>query len=382
MPHEYVEGRRRIALHDTVAGDDGVERRASPEDVVGFDGKNFAQGVCGALAEECPRFHFPHALAAVLRLASQGLLGGERVGADGAHVYLVFHHVVEFQHVHDADGDGLCERFACASVEKHALAAFGHAGLFEFVPYLLFGGAAKRRHDSLIAEHLRREAEVQFEDLTEVHTRGHTERGQNDVHRIALFVERHVFLRQYAGDDAFVAVTARQLVADRYRAQLRDLHVHALDDAALKAVAALTRKPFDADDAGALSAVHAERCVFDVLGFFSEYRVQEPLLRRELRLAFWGHLADQNIAGAHLGADADDPVLIKIAKFEFRDIWNVVRRYFGAELRVAHDAYEFLHVYRSEASVFGEPLGNDDGIFEVRAEPRKECDTYVLSDRH
>ena len=99
------------------------------EDVVGFDREDFAQAYGRTVTEERPDFHFADALTAVLRLAAERLLGREPVGPDRAHVDLVFHHVVEFEHVHDADGDRLRERFAGAAVEENALAVFLDFGL-------------------------------------------------------------------------------------------------------------------------------------------------------------------------------------------------------------------------------------------------------------
>ena len=55
--------------------------------------------------------------------------------------------------------------------------------------------------------------QVGFEDLTDVHPRGHAQRVQHDVDVLAVFQVRHVLDRQDLGDDALVAVTAGHLVA-------------------------------------------------------------------------------------------------------------------------------------------------------------------------
>src|SRR3989344_2577680 len=77
VPNEHVERGRRVRFLDASAGYDGVERRGAAENVVGLDGEYLAQRVCGSVAEERPHLHFPHALTAVLRLATERLLGGE-----------------------------------------------------------------------------------------------------------------------------------------------------------------------------------------------------------------------------------------------------------------------------------------------------------------
>ena len=65
----------------------------------------------------------------------------------------------------------------------------------------------------LLAETLRRPAEVGFEDLSDVHPRRHAERVQHHVHRHAVRRVRHVLDRNDLGDDALVAVAACHLVA-------------------------------------------------------------------------------------------------------------------------------------------------------------------------
>src|SRR5215210_5577011 len=51
-------------------------------------------------------------------------------------------------------------------------------------------------------------AEMRFEDLTDVHTRWHAERIENDLDRRSIRQVRHIFLGKNAGDDALVAVTS------------------------------------------------------------------------------------------------------------------------------------------------------------------------------
>src|SRR5208283_230936 len=54
--------------------------------------------------------------AAELRLAAQGLLRDEGVGAGRSRVHLVVHEVVQLHEVDDADGDRILEVLACAAV--------------------------------------------------------------------------------------------------------------------------------------------------------------------------------------------------------------------------------------------------------------------------
>src|SRR3989338_2671285 len=331
-----------------------------------------------AIAEKCPHFHFSHALAAVLSLSAEWLLCRQGVGADGAHMDLVFHHVVQLQHVHDTDGNRLREGLPGAAVEEHALAAFVQARLFQLRPDFLLCRTRKRRHDGLISQSLRGKSQMELEDLPEVHTGWNAQRRQNDVYRIPLLIKWHVFLRKHARNHALVAVTAGKLVADGDSAELGDFDVHAPDDAAFKLVAILARKQFDPDDATALAAFHAKRGVLHIFGLLAENSVEQALLGRELRFAFWRHLTNQNIAGTYFRADPDNAFLIEIAEFEFRNVRNVVRRYFGPELRVSDDADKLLHVDGGKTPLFRKPLRDNDCVFKICAEPRQKCHADAL----
>src|SRR3989344_3332748 len=141
MSDQDIERRRSVGLLDSLAAYDCVERGRATQDVVGFDGENFTERVCGTVAQEPPDLHFADALTAVLRFAAERLLRRERIRTDASHVDFVFHHVVELQHVHDAYGNRLSERLASAAVEEHSLAARIHSRLLKFITNLLLGGA-------------------------------------------------------------------------------------------------------------------------------------------------------------------------------------------------------------------------------------------------
>ena len=86
--HQNVERFRDAGLERVVAFDDAfVDARAALH-VVGLHGQEFLQRVGRAVGFHRPHFHFTEALAAVLRLAAQRLLGDERVRTDGAGVIL------------------------------------------------------------------------------------------------------------------------------------------------------------------------------------------------------------------------------------------------------------------------------------------------------
>src|ERR1700677_4164454 len=86
---------------------------------------------------------------------------------------------------------------------------------------------------------MRGPAEVRFEDLTDVHTRRHAERVENDLDRSSVGKVRHIFLRKDPGDDTLVTVASGHLVTDRELALHGDVDLDHLDDAGREFVALL-----------------------------------------------------------------------------------------------------------------------------------------------
>src|SRR2546423_1159370 len=91
--------------------------------------------------------------------------------------------------------------------------------------------ALEHRRLGVEAEQTRRPPEVGLENLSDVHTARHAERVEDDVDRATVGEEWHVLLGNDAGNDTFVAVASRHLVADRDLSLLRHVNLHQLNHA-------------------------------------------------------------------------------------------------------------------------------------------------------
>src|ERR1035437_9349892 len=137
---------------------------------------------------------------------------------------------------------------------------------------------------------------MQFENLPEVHTTRNAKRGENDVNRIAVFIVRHVSHWQYATNHTLVTVTPGQLVTDAHISYLRDGNNNLLDNAALELIAFLARENTHADNATALTSLHAKTGVLHILCLITEDTAEKSFLWRKLGLALRGNLADEDVA--------------------------------------------------------------------------------------
>src|SRR5207302_826034 len=91
----------------------------------------------------------------------------------------------------------------------------------------------------------------------------------------------------------------------------------------------------DADDDAFDAGRTDERGVADVARLLAEDGAQQLLFRRELRLAFRRHLADEDVARLDRGADPDDAAVVEIPQEALRHVRDVARDLFRPELRVA-----------------------------------------------
>src|SRR3989344_566195 len=146
-------------------------------------------------------------------------------------------------------------------------------------------------------------------------------------------------------------------------------------------MALLAGENFYADDAAALAVFHTQRTVFNIARLVAEDRTQEALLWRQLGLAFWCNFADQNIAGANLGTETHNAVLVEIAQFCFRNVGDVMGGFLRSQFGVAHVADKLLDVYRGKLAVLDHALGDDDGVFVVGSAPAHKRDESVLAER-
>ncbi len=223
---------------------------------------------------------------------------------------------------------------------------------------------------------------MRLEDLADVHAARYAERVEDHVDRRAVLEERHVLLVDDLRDDALVAVASGELVALGDLALLRDEHAHEVVDPRRQVVAGVAREGLDVDHDATLAVRHLQRGVADLARLLLEDRADQLLLGRQLGLALRRDLADEQVARADLGTDADDAAVVEVAQRLLRAVRDVAGDLLVAELRRAGVDLVLLDVDRGELVVLHEALAEDDRVLEVVALPGHEGDHQVLAERH
>ena len=123
------------------------------------------------------------------------------------------------------------------------------------------------------------------------------------------------------------------------------------------------------------------RAVLHLARLLAEDRAEQALLRRQLGLALGRDLADEDVAGADLGADVDDALLVEVLEGLLADVGDVAGDLLGPELGVPGLDLVLLDVDAREQVVADEAVADDDRVLVVAALPAHERHEDVPAER-
>ena len=218
-----------------------------------------------------------------------------------------------------------------------------------------------------------------LEQLTDVHTRRNAQRVEDNVDRGTVSHVGHVLDRQNVTDNALVAVATGDLIALLDLTTLGDVDAHLLVDAGGQVVAVLAAKADDVDDAAISAVRHLKGGVANIVSLGTEDGAQQALLGGQSALALRRDLADQDVARADLGADADDAVLVEVGKHVLGEVRDLASDLLGAELGVAGVDLVTGDIDGRQQVLGHQALGHDDTVLVVEAFPRHVCHGEVLA---
>jgi len=290
--------------------------------------------------------------------------------------------MVELEEVDPAHGDVVIEALAGASVVEHAFAVLADAGLLEGAADSGFVGAVEDGRGDSPAQSLGCIAQMDLQDLSDIHTGRDAQGVQDYVQRSAVRQIRHIFTGKDAGHDALVAVAAGHLVAHADLALLGDVDADDLVDAGGHLVAIFTGEALHIHNNAALAVGDLQGCIPDLSRLFAEDGAQQALLRGEIGLSLGGDLAHQDVARADFRADGDDAALVQILQRVVAHAGDVPGDLLGAQLGVAGVALVFLNMDGGKNVLHDQALGNQDGVLVVVAFPGHKSDQDVLAQRN
>src|SRR3989344_7547431 len=150
------------------------------------------------MTKKSPYFHFSKSLSSTLGFTSERLLSNKRVRTNRTHMNLIFNHMMKFQNIHIPNSYWLVKIFNSSSITKSHFSTSRKTSINKLFFYFHISRAGKRRNNSLIAQSMSSKTQVQFQNLSKIHTAWHTERGKNNIHRPSIFHIRHFIFRKYS----------------------------------------------------------------------------------------------------------------------------------------------------------------------------------------
>ncbi len=130
----------------------------------------------GAVSFQGPYFHFSEALASELGFSAQRLLGDQGIRTYGSLMHLIFHHMVQFQHIFTSDRHSVFVFLSGFSVIQRNFTVFRVSGFFQLRPYLFFGYPVQSRSGHFMSQFLGGQAGMELQGLPKVHTRNNSQR--------------------------------------------------------------------------------------------------------------------------------------------------------------------------------------------------------------
>ena len=256
-----------------------------------------------------------------------------------------------------------------------------HPGAGQFGFDLVFGGAVKDRRDRAETEAQRSPAEMDFQDLTDIHTARNTQRVQDDIDRRTVFKVRHVFHRNDTGNDTLVTMTAGHLVTGGQLAALGDRDADAFVHAGIQIGIIFSCEDLDINDLTAFTVRHTQGIVFDVAGFFTKDRAEQTFFRGQFLFALRGDLTDDDVVRADFGTDADDTLVIQVFDRVITDVRNVAGDLFRPQLGFQRVVFIFFNMHGREFIFHDDTFGDQDRVLKVAAFPGDKSHDDVLAER-
>src|SRR6266566_9326663 len=154
--------------------------------------------------------------------------------------------MAKLHHVDVTNNNFLIEGVSRTAIKKPRFTGFLHPGepflllsVVQIFANLFLRDSVKNWSRHSESKCLRRNSEVRFQDLTDIHAAWDTKRIQHYLNRSSIRQERHILFRNDARDDAFIPVATSHLISDAQLALARDINFDLFDDAGIDIVAAL-----------------------------------------------------------------------------------------------------------------------------------------------
>ena len=189
-------------------------------------------------------------------------------------------------------------------------------------------------------------AQMNLQDLSNIHTGRYTQRVQHDIQRTTIRQERHILNWKYTGNDTLVSVTACHLITNGDLSLLCNINTNCLIYSRRQLIAILSGKYFGIYNNSILTVRYFQRGVTHFSCLLTEDRTQQALLSSQLSLSLRSYLTNQDIAGTNLCTNTNDSSVVQIFQCIITDTRNVSGDLFRSKLGITGLCLIFLNMDR------------------------------------
>ena len=312
-------------------------------------------------------------------LRQKRLLGNQSVRTGRTGMDLIINQMVQLQIVGITNGNQIIERLTGTAIIQDSLAILTKASQLQSLADILLVSTVEHGSGHVPAQSLSGITQVDFQNLTDVHTGRHAQGVQNHIQGGTVGQEGHIFLRQDAGNNALVTVTTGHLIADGDLSLLGDVNADGLGNAGSQLIGILLGEDLDIHNNAALTVGNLQRGITDFSCLLTEDGPQQTLFRGQLSLTLGGDLTNQIVTGTNLSTNTNDAVLVQILQSIFANIGDIASDLFGSQLGVPSLGLVLLDVDGSKDIFLDQTLIQQNGVLVVVTFPGNEADEHVLT---
>ena len=224
---------------------------------------------------------------------------------------------------------------------------------------------------------------MEFQNLTNIHSRWHTQWVQHNIHWSTVCEEWHIFFWKDTRNNTLITVTTCEFIALRNLTMLSNIHANHVVYASWKFIAVFfgifASNFLNTNNSTILAVWYAQRSVTYFAALLTEDSAQQTLFWSQLSFTLRCNLTYQNIAWLYFGTHANNTAVIEVSQSIFTYVWKITSNFFCAELGFTSINLVLFNVNGRQCIVLNQTLRNNNCIFVVVTVPRHEGYEQVLT---
>ena len=229
-------------------------------------------------------------------------------------------------------------------------------GKFQGILNIIFICTVKYRCCNIESQCFCSKTQVDFQHLSDIHTRRHTQRVQYDIQRTAVWQEWHIFYRKHTGNNTLVTVTSGHLITNGNLSLLCNINANRLIYSRRQFISILSCKYLRIHNNTIFAMWYFQRGITYFTGFFTKNCTKQSFFCCQLCFSLRSNFTYQNVSCTNLGTNTDDTTFIQILQCIITHTWNISCNFFRSQFRISGFCFIFFNMNRSIYIILNQSL--------------------------